>query len=247
MSGRHGGRGAFVSGGTSGMGLAAARRFVDEGAKVFIVGTREEKLRAALAGLPEGQADGCLCDVADEAEVEAAFERALAFLGRLDAAFVNAGVDGQDRFCLDLDADVFRRVMDVNCTGSFLVARAAARRMPDGGGIVFNASISGLAAEPGFADYSASKGGQVLLARTFAKELGPRGFWVTIVCPGYVRTPMVDRYLDDPEVGPSIVRHIPIGRVGNAEEVASLVSYLASPEAAYMNGSVVTIDGGRLA
>ncbi len=127
------------------------------------------------------------------------------------------------------------------------IARAAARRMPDGGGIVFNASISGLAAEPGFADYSASKGGQVLLARTFAKELGPRGFWVTVVCPGYVRTPMVDRYLDDPEVGPSIVRHIPIGRVGNAEEVASLVSYLASPEAAYMNGSVVTIDGGRLA
>jgi NAD(P)-dependent dehydrogenase (short-subunit alcohol dehydrogenase family) len=229
------------------MGLAAAGRLAAEGARVFVVGTGEEKLRSALAALPPGRADGCRCDVADEAQVEAALERALAFLGRLDAVFVNAGIDGQDRFCLDLDAAAFRRILDVNCTGSFLVARAAARRMPGGGALVFNASISGLAAEAGFADYSASKGGQVLLARTFAKELGPRGFWVTVVCPGYVRTPMVDRYLDDPEVGPSIVSHIPLGRVGEAEEVAALVSFLAAPEAAYMNGSVITIDGGRLA
>jgi 3-oxoacyl-[acyl-carrier protein] reductase len=80
-----------------------------------------------------------------------------------------------------------------------------------------------------------------------AKELGPRGFWVTIVCPGYVRTPQVEQYLDDPETAADIVSHIPLGRVGDADEIASLVSYLARPEAAYMNGSVVPIDGGRLA
>ena len=246
MSGPHEGRGVFVSGGTTGMGFAAARRFAGEGAKVFIVGRSLEKLEAALAELGEPAA-GCPCDVSVEDEVEAALEQAAAFLGRLDAVFVNAGIDGQNRGCLDLDADFFRHVIDVNCVGSFLVARGAARRMPDGGAIVFNASISGLAAEHGFADYSASKGGQVLLARTMAKELGPRGFWVTIVCPGYVRTPQVEQYLDDPETAADIVSHIPLGRVGDADEIASLVSYLARPEAAYMNGSVVPIDGGRLA
>lgn len=228
------------------MGLAAARQFVTEGANVFLVGRSPEKLDAALTELGPAAA-GRPCDVSSEAEVEGAFEQAMGFLGRLDAVFVNAGIDGQNRGCLDIDVDFFRRVIDVNCVGSFIVARAAARRMPDGGAIVFNASISGLASEQGFADYSASKGGQVLLARTMAKELGPRGFWVTIVCPGYVRTPQVEKYLDDPEIAADIVRHIPIGRVGEADEIASLVSYLARPEAAYLNGSVIPIDGGRLA
>ncbi len=247
MSRPHDGRGVFVSGGTTGMGLAAAKRFADEGARVFVVGRSEEKLRAALAALPEGTAAGRPCDVSVEADVEAALDEALAFLGRLDAAFVNAGIDGQNRGCLEIDADFFRHVLEVNCLGSFLVARAAARRMPGGGAIIFNASISGLAAEEGFADYSASKGGQVLLARTMAKELGRRGFWVPIVCPGYVRTPQVEKYLDDPEIAAEIVRHIPVGRVGTAEEIAGLVSFLARPEAAYLNGAIVNVDGGRLA
>jgi NAD(P)-dependent dehydrogenase (short-subunit alcohol dehydrogenase family) len=244
--GVHDGRGVFVSGGTTGMGLAAARRFVADGAKVFVVGRTPAKLEAALAELGPAAA-GCPCDVAVEAEVEAALDRALPFLGRLDAVFVNAGVDGQNRGCLEIDVDFFRYVMGVNCVGSFLVARGAARRMPDGGALVFNASISGLAAEEGFADYSASKGGQVLLARTMAKELGRRGFWVPIVCPGYVRTPQVDKYLDDPEIAADILRQIPLGRVGTADEIADLVSFLARPEAAYLNGAIVNVDGGRMA
>ncbi len=244
--GVHEGRGVFVSGGTTGMGIAAARRFVADGAKVYVVGRTPGKLEAALSELGPA-ASGCPCDVAVEEEVEAALERALRFLGRLDAVFVNAGVDGQNRGCLEIDADFFRYVMGVNCVGSFLVARGAARRMPDGGALVFNASISGLAAEEGFADYSASKGGQVLLARTMAKELGRRGFWVPIVCPGYVRTPQVEKYLDDPEIAAEIVSQIPVGRVGTAEEIADLVSFLARPEAAYLNGAIVNVDGGRMA
>lgn len=246
MSSRHDGRGVFVSGGTTGMGFAAARRFVAEGARVFVVGRSAEKLGAALPKLGASAA-GCPCDVSVESDVEAAFDQAVEFLGRLDVTFVNAGIDGQNRDCLDIDAEFFRHVVSVNCIGSFLVARAAARRMPGGGAIVFNASISGLAAEEGFADYSASKGGQVLLARTMARELGPRGFWVTIVCPGYVRTPQVEQYLNDPSIQADIVSRIPLGRVGDADEIASLVSYLAQPEAAYLNGSVIPIDGGRLA
>lgn len=244
--GRHDGRGVFVSGGTTGMGFAAAKRFCEEGASVFIVGRNQAKLDRALAELGE-HASGCSCDVTVEREVESALDRALAFVGRLDAVFVNAGVDGQNRGCLEIDADFFRYVLEVNCVGSFLVARGAARRMPEGGAIIFNASISGLACEEGFADYSASKGGQVLLARTMAKELGRRGFWVPIVCPGYVRTPQVEKYLDDPELAADIVRHIPLGRVGTAEEIARLVSFLAEPEAAYLNGAVINVDGGRMA
>jgi NAD(P)-dependent dehydrogenase (short-subunit alcohol dehydrogenase family) len=244
--GRHDGRGVFVSGGTTGMGFAAARRFVDEGARVFVVGRDAGKLERALGELGDSAA-GCTCDVASEPDVVAAMDRAVAFAGTLDAVFVNAGIDGQNRGCLDIDAHFFRHVLAVNCVGSFLVAREAARRMPNGGAIIFNASISGLAAEEGFADYSASKGGQVLLARTMAKELGRRGFWVPIVCPGYVRTPQVEKYLDDPEIAADIVRHIPLGRVGTAEEIAGLVSFLADPEAAYLNGAIVNVDGGRMA
>ena len=245
--GRHGGRGVLVSGGTSGIGLATARRFLAEGARVWILGTRDETLAAALADLGSEHAGGCACDVSVEDEVEASFARALPFLGRLDAAFVNAGIDGQGRSPLELDARHFRRVLEVNVLGAFLVARAAGRAMRNGGALVFNGSVSGLQAEPGFADYNASKGAVVLLGRSFARDLGGHGFWVTVVCPGYVRTRMTEPYLDDPETRAELLRWIPSGRVGEADEVASLVCYLASPEASYMNGSVVTIDGGRLA
>lgn len=239
-------RRVVISGGTSGIGLAAAQRFRAEGSRVFVLGRREESLARALAALGPGSAGTC-CDVADEPAVEEALEEALAHLGGLDAVFVNAGIDGQGRPALELDPAHFRRVLDVNVLGAFHVARAAARAMTDGGAIVFNASVNGLAAEPLFADYNASKAAVVLLARTLARELGPQGFWVTAVCPGYVRTPMTERYLDDRAAADEILAAIPLGRVGEPDEIASLVAFLASPEARYMNGSVVTIDGGRLA
>jgi NAD(P)-dependent dehydrogenase (short-subunit alcohol dehydrogenase family) len=244
---RHEGRGVFVSGGTKGIGLAAAELFAAEGARVFVVGREENTLESALARLPDAVVSGCTCDVSVEKDVVVALERATAFLGRLDVVFANAGIDGQNRGVLELEADGFQHILAVNCLGSFLVAREGAKRMPDGGAIILNASVSGLVAETGFADYSASKAAQILLGRTMARELAPRGFWVTIVCPGYVNTPMSEPYLHDPAVGAEIVRRIPDGRVAEPEEVAALVSFLASREAAHMNGSVITIDGGLLA
>ncbi len=147
----------------------------------------------------------------------------------------------------ELDPAHFRRVLDVNVLGTFHVAQSAARRMPDGSAIVVNASVNALRPEPGFADYNASKGGVVMLARTLARELGARGFWVTAVCPGYVRTRMTAQYLDDADTAAQLLAEIPAGRFGEADEVAALVSFLASHQASYMNGSVVTIDGGRVA
>jgi NAD(P)-dependent dehydrogenase (short-subunit alcohol dehydrogenase family) len=246
LSRSHEGRTMLISGGTSGIGLATARRLIAEGARVWVLGSATETVSAALGGLPSGVAGGCACDVSSDEEVERAVRRALKFLGRLDAVFVSAGIDGQGRPALELDPAYFRRVLEVNLLGAFIVARAAGRAM-DGGAIVLNASVNGLRAEAGFADYNASKSGVVMLARTLARDLGAQGFWVTAVCPGYVRTRMTASYLDDPANAAELLAEIPSGRFGEPDEVAALVSFLASPEASYMNGSVVTIDGGRVA
>ncbi|MBD0318237.1 MAG: SDR family oxidoreductase [Thermoleophilia bacterium] len=245
-SARHEGRGVVVTGGTSGIGLAAAHRFADEGARVWIAGTRREKLEEALAGLPADRVRGHPCDVSDEEQVEGMYEQALDFLGTLDAVFVNAGIDGKGDAAVDLPVEDFRRVLEVNLVGAFLSCRAAARRM-DSGAMVVNGSASGLEAEANFADYNASKAGVIMLARTLAVELAPRGICVTAICPGYVRTPMNAEFLDVPENLEQVLAGIPVGRLGKPEEVAALVSFLAGPEAAYMAGAVVTIDGGRLA
>jgi len=236
----------LISGGTSGIGLATARRLIAEGARVWVLGSSERTVANALRDLPPEAAGGCACDVSNNEDVNRAVAAALAFLGRLDSVFVNAGIDGQGRPALEIETEHFRRVLEVNLLGAILVARAAGNAM-DSGAMVLNASVNGLRAEADFADYNASKGGVVMLARTLARELGRRGFWVTAICPGYVRTRMTEPYLADPDTARQLLAEIPAGRFGEVDEVAALVAFLSSPAASYMNGSVVTIDGGRVA
>jgi NAD(P)-dependent dehydrogenase (short-subunit alcohol dehydrogenase family) len=235
----------FISGGTSGIGFACAERLLGAGRAVFIVGSREESVEAALPRLTGAR--GTVCDVADDAAVVSAFDEARDQLGPITGVFVNAGVDGQAANTLELEAAPFRRLLDVNVVGAFSVGRAGALQMvEDGevGSIVFNASVNGLRPEPGFADYNASKAAVISLAQTMAIELADRKIAVTAICPGYVRTPMVEAYLEgDPHE--RILADIPLGRVAEPSEIARLVEFLLQAEAAYLTGAVIPIAGGR--
>ena len=242
------GKGALVTGGSSGIGKAAAARLAEEGARVLIAGRDPERLATALAELaPLGDVSGLTADVADPASVDRLLAEVEARLGRLDVLIHSAGIDGAGADVLDLDLGAWRRVLDINLTGAFLVAQAAARRMAatGGGSIVLVASLNGLAAERRFADYNASKGGLLMLARSLAVDLVDRGIRVNAVCPGYILTPMTDGYAADLAASAEIRAAIPMGRFGDPAEVAGAIAFLASDDASYVTGEALIVDGGR--
>jgi NAD(P)-dependent dehydrogenase (short-subunit alcohol dehydrogenase family) len=244
------GKGALVVGGTSGIGLATARRFLEEGARVFVAGNDEaelEQTRAALDGL--GELGGTTGDVAVEADADAIVERAAAFLRRIDVLINNAGIARKSSF-LDATADAWDRTIAVNLRGMFLVARAVARRMSadgDGGAIVNMASTNALGGEADFSAYNASKGGVLQLTRTMAVELGATGIRVNCLCPGFIDTPLNRDLGDEASFRAYEGDKIPLGRRGRADEVAAAYAFLASEEASFIHGAALVIDGGQTA
>jgi NAD(P)-dependent dehydrogenase (short-subunit alcohol dehydrogenase family) len=229
---------AFITGASRGIGrataLALARKGYDvvvtartlEAGEAFEHGSRDSEVKA----LP-----GSLRETADAVEA----------LGGLDGVFVNAGIDGEDKDAMELTVESFRRVLDVNVIGAFVLARAAARAMQRGSAIVINASDSGLRPEHGFADYNTSKAAAITLAQSLALDFAPRGIAVTAICPGYIRTRMTEPMLDDPKRASELLADIPAGRFGEPVEVAELVDFLLSGRATYLTGSVIAIDGAR--
>jgi NAD(P)-dependent dehydrogenase (short-subunit alcohol dehydrogenase family) len=238
------GKRVVVTGGTSGIGEATSRRFLDEGARVVALAVGEDEVATAGERIPGIEA--LRCDVADAAAVEGAFARADELLGGVDVLVANAGISIRKPF-LEIEAADWQRVLDVNLTGVFHCAQQAARRMVagDGGVILMTASTNGLTGHPFYADYNASKAGVILLARTMALELAP-AVRVNAVCPGYVLTPMQRSEYTD-EMLAEVNAGIPLGRHASPEEIASLFAFLASDDGAYFTGAVISIDGGETA
>ena len=228
------GKRVVVTGGTSGIGEATSRRFLEEGAHVVSLSLDPHDSPPGLVALQ--------CDVADASQVASAFEE----IGDVDVLIANAGISIRKPF-LEIDQADWQRVLDVNLTGVFNCAQRAARRMnaADGGVILMTASTNGLTGHSFYADYNASKAGVILLARTMARELAPK-VRVNAVCPGYVLTPMQRAEYSD-EMLAEVNASIPLGRHAQPEEIAALFAFLASDEGAYFTGAVLTIDGGETA
>src|SRR4051795_3825386 len=238
------GKRVVVTGGTSGIGEATSRRFLDEGARVVALAIGEDEVATAAERIPGLHA--IRCDVADAGDVGRAFGEADTVLGGVDVLVANAGISVRKPF-LEIDEADWRRVLDVNLTGVFFCAQQAARRMDGGGGgvILMTASTNGLTGHSHYADYNASKAGVILLARTMALELAPR-IRVNAVCPGYVLTPMQRAEYSD-EMLAEVNAGIPLGRHASPQEIAALYAFLASDEGTYFTGAVISIDGGETA
>ena len=234
------GKRVVVTGGTSGIGEATSRRFLAEGASVVALAIGDDEVDTASERIPGVHA--IRCDVADRAQVDAAFSE----VGDVDVLVANAGISIRKPF-LEIDPADWQRVLDVNLTGVFHCAQAAARRMTGAGGgvILMTASTNGLTGHELYADYNASKAGVILLARTMALELAP-SVRVNAVCPGYVLTPMQKAEYTQ-EMLDAVNASIPLGRHASPDEIAALYAFLASDEGAYFTGAVISIDGGETA
>lgn len=247
---------ALVTGAGSGIGRAAALRFAAEGAAVAVLDLRAEAAAdtAAQIAKQEGRAIALAADVSAAAHVDEAVGQAVAEFGRIDVLYNNAGIGSAGSVAVADEAD-WDRALNVNAKGTFLVSRAVVPHMTGGdgtGSIVNQGSVAGLVGVPNFAAYCAAKGAVIALTRSMAVDLAPR-IRVNVICPGTVYTPLMEPMLrarGDGDLAAGLAKTVvkyPIGRLGTPEEIANVALFLASDEAAFMTGSVVTPDGGMTA
>ena len=224
----------LVTGGSRGIGLACARRFADQGDKVAVT---------YHTSPPPEDLFGLACDVTSGESVEAVFKAVEEQYGPVEVLVSNAGVT-HDGLILRMSEDDFTSVIDANLTAAYRVAKRAAQGMLRArrGRMIFMSSVVALLGSAGQANYAASKAGLVGLARSLARELASRGITVNVVAPGPVETDMTTA-LGDKRIG-ELTAAVPLGRFASTEEIAATVAFLASPEAGYITGAVIPVDGG---
>jgi NAD(P)-dependent dehydrogenase (short-subunit alcohol dehydrogenase family) len=244
---------AIVTGAARGIGLAIAKRFVLEGAKVVLADVLEDEGSGEAKRLGPA-AHFVKCDVGDPGDVRALVEAASkAFTGDIDILVNNAGIVHGADFLELMEAD-FDRVLRVNLKGSFLAGQAVARRMVSqvgagkkAGAIVNMSSINSVVAIPNQLPYCVSKGGVGQLTRVMALALAPHGIRVNAIGPGSIMTEMLASVATDQAAKRNVLSRTPLGRVAQPEEVASIAAFLASDDASYITGETIFVDGGRLA
>lgn len=234
-----------ITGGASGIGLATAKRFIDEGAKVVIIDWNQEELNKVSSMIPELKG-GVYADVSNPEDIKVAFSKIDEILGGIDVLISNAGISFRKPF-LEIEYEQWSKVLRVNLDGMFLCAKEAIIRMKKqlSGVVLLTASTNGIEGHPLYADYNSSKAGVILLAKTLALEFAP---WLRVnaICPGYVLTPM-QKAEYTPEMLEVVNSKIPLNRHAEPKEVASLFAFLASAEASYITGQAIAIDGGETA
>jgi len=240
---------ALVTGAASGMGLATAKAFAEAGAAVVLADFREEAVKAEAQGLMAvgHKVIAIRCDVSDDAQVAAMVERTVAEFGRLDAAFNNAGVMARIAPMADTTDEEWDRVIGINLRGVWSCMKHELRQMQRKGSgvIVNNASVGALTGNPGIGSYIASKHGVIGLTRTAALEYVKNGIRVNAVNPGLIDTQIArDVVNGDEQAYSAVAKSVPIGRAGRPEEIAAAVLWLCSPEASYVVGQALTVDGG---
>jgi NAD(P)-dependent dehydrogenase (short-subunit alcohol dehydrogenase family) len=241
---------AIISGGSFGIGRATAILFAQKGAKVAIVDYIDDDETLNIIKSNGGEAIFIKCDVSKEEDIRKMVEKTVSTFGRLDFAFNNAGIEGISAPTHECTVENWDQVMNVNLRGAWLCMKYEITEMlkHGKGSIVNNSSVAGLVGFTGIPAYTVSKHGLIGLTKTAALEYAKQGIRVNAVCPGVIKTPMIDRFTGKKkEVEKQFESMEPVGRLGEPEEVANAVTWLCSDEASFVTGASLAVDGGWVA
>jgi NAD(P)-dependent dehydrogenase (short-subunit alcohol dehydrogenase family) len=239
------GKRVVLTGAGRGLGRLLAHAFSDAGAHLALVSRTEAEIKTLATELP-GPSIVCSGDVADEEFNDDVADRVVAEWGGLDVWIANAGISPVVGGPQKTEPSVWRQVLEVNLTGAFLGARAAARVMTDGGRVILTGSVLGERPAKGLSAYSASKAGLVGMAKSLALDLAPAGITVNVVAPGWFDSPLAEAYKSNPKLEEAVLNHVAQRRWGSATDLAGAYQFLASDAAAFVTGTVLTVDGGYL-